>query len=115
MRTPIGLLNRQNELCRLCMPFLGDSSRGVIIIMGVTTEQALVGTDVLQESIGSSDRRMAASPEFRGTLNQLRNRIESTPGVPDGQNVLQEIFTYRGTEYRIDLDSYRGNGRNLSQ
>ena len=30
MRTPIGLLNRQNELCRPYMPSLGDSSRGTI-------------------------------------------------------------------------------------
>ena len=74
------------------------------------------GTNRLEDNLGdNTNRRMARSPEFQEALNNLRDSIRLTPGVPDGQNVLQETFTYRGTEYRIDLDSYRGNGRNLSQ
>ena len=80
--------------------------------VGVTKGQALVALNTLKNQLPKGMRK---SKEFKTALAKLQEKIVSSAGIPDGNNVYQTKFTYKGTEYRIDLDSYGGKGRNLSE
>jgi hypothetical protein len=82
--------------------------------IGVTKSQAKAGLSTLKSKLSITNSGMSKSNEFNTAVDKMQIRIDAVKGVGDGQNVIQENFTYNKKRYRNDLDSYRGKGRNLS-
>ena len=87
--------------------------------VGVTKAQALGALELATKDLMLFNKSMVKSAEFQNAKEELQEKIlASKPlfGVSD-RNILQTTFEYKGTKYRIDLDSYvpTGNTPNLME
>ena len=83
---------------------------------GVTKTQALGGLELAIADLQTNNKSMANSPDFQRAAGEMRKDILTRGPVESRRTALQESFTYKGKNYRIDLDSYdHGNSiQNLS-
>lgn len=69
--------------------------------------------------LASTNNSIVKSPEFQNAKKDLQTKITSSGPQWDTmkKNALQTTFEYKGTKYRIDVDSYvpNGNAPNLME
>lgn len=87
--------------------------------VGVTKAQALEALELASSDLANAKNSIVKSPEFQKAENELQTKIMSSGPQWDvmKKNALQTTFEYKGTKYRIDVDSYvpNGNAPNLME
>lgn len=87
--------------------------------VGVTKAQALEALELASSDLAKANNSIVKSPEFQIAKNELQTKIMRSGPQWDviKKNALQTTFEYKGTKYRIDVDSYvpNGNAPNLME